>query len=267
MKEKVQTVSIETPDHFELHFQLAGIGSRFLAYLLDKLIQFGFFFGLLVVVFLAALVAGKAGTIATWLGDVSHTLMRWAVAAAILVYGVIAIGYFILFEYLWSGSTPGKRSQGIRVIRKDGRPITFLDAAIRNVLRFVDILADVYPIGLVVMFIDSQNRRLGDLTAGTLVIMDRDVRQPPLAEPVDDPQVWETGIRQAMREMTPEDYHLVTRYLARRQGLQPEHREELAKDICFRLFKDSACWRKPLSDLEAALEDLVTLYRERTRIL
>jgi hypothetical protein len=131
----------------------------------------------------------------------------------------------------------------------------------------VDILADVYPIGLVVMFIDPQNRRLGDLTAGTLVILNRELRQPSVPEPVEDPRVWETAIRQAMHEMTSEDYHLITRYLSRRQGLEPEHREELAKDICYRLFKDSARSRESLSDLERALEDLANLYRERTRIL
>ncbi|MEJ2717201.1 MAG: RDD family protein, partial [Deltaproteobacteria bacterium] len=259
MKEKVQTVAIETPDHFELHFQLAGIGSRFLAYLLDKLIQFGVFFGLLFVILLAALVAGKAGALTVWLGEVAHTLVGWAVAGAILVYGVIAIGYFIVFEYLWSGSTPGKRSQGIRVIRKDGRPITFLDSAIRNVLRFVDIFADVYPIGLVVMFIDSRNRRLGDLTAGTLVIMDHELRQPSVEEPGEDPRVWETQIRQAMHEMTPEDYHLLTTYLSRREALEPKYREELAKEICNRLFKDSARSGASLSDLESALEILASL--------
>jgi uncharacterized RDD family membrane protein YckC len=267
VKEKVQTVSVETPDHFELHFQLAGIGTRFLAYLLDKLIQLGFFLGLLLAIFLAALVAGKAGVLADWLGAVGGALMQWAVAAAILIYGVVVIGYFIFFEYLWSGSTPGKRSQGIRVIRKDGRPMTFLDAAIRNVLRVVDILADVYPIGLVVMFIDPQNRRLGDLTAGTLVIMDRELRQPSVAEPVEDPRAWETEIRQAMHEMTPEEYLLLTRYLSRRQGFEPKYREELAKDLRNRVFKNSARSGESLPDLEGALETLATLYREKTRIL
>jgi uncharacterized RDD family membrane protein YckC len=267
VKEKVQTVSVETPDHFELHFQLAGIGTRFLAYLLDKLIQVGIFLGLLVTIFLTALIAGKAGLLADWLGTLSRSLMQWAVAAAILMYGVVAIGYFIFFEYVWSGSTPGKKTQGIRVIRKDGRPVTFLDSAIRNVLRFVDILADVYPIGLVVMFLDRYNRRLGDLTAGTFVIMDRELRQPSAAEPIEEQLAWETEIRRAMHEMTPKEYLLITRYLSRRHGFDPGYREELGRDIWNRVFKSSTPRDESLSDIERALETLATLYRERTRIL
>jgi uncharacterized RDD family membrane protein YckC len=173
-----QTVTIETPEHFELQFQLAGIGVRFLAYLVDRLIQFSTILGLIFVVTMLFSMAGLISQVTDFFIFLERLLGQWIIALAILLYGIISIGYFILFEYLWSGATPGKKFQEIRVIRNDGRPLTFLDAAIRNILRFVDLLGDFYPLGLLVMFLDSKSRRLGDMAAGTLVVMEKTVTEP-----------------------------------------------------------------------------------------
>jgi uncharacterized RDD family membrane protein YckC len=265
VREKLQTVVIETPEHFELQFRLAGIGTRFIAYVIDRLIQFGFLVGLFLLIMAGAIAVGKLSAIANWLQKTFDLLGYWALALAILVYGIVVIGYFLLFEYFWSGSTPGKRSQNIRVIRKDGRPITFADSAIRNIVRFFEL--EFYPLGLVVMFIDSRNRRVGDLTAGTLVVAESHARQPALSAPAEELSAWDGEIRRAVREMTAEDYQLVTRFLSRREGLDPQHRLELAEAICARIFREPSGSAAHGLDPETAIETSAALYREITRIL
>ena len=82
-------------------------------------------------------------------------------------------GYFIFFEVIWSGQTPGKRIVRLRVVRSNGLPIAAGEAMIRNVVRIVDSIPVGYGVGLVAMFADGQSRRLGDIAAGTLVIREQ----------------------------------------------------------------------------------------------
>ncbi len=276
MKHAVKTereiITIETPEHFDLQFQLAGIGSRILAFVIDKSIQWGALLGLfltfvLVMSLLSNVSRDYARYVSEWLFDVRNVLGRWFIAVVILVYGIITKGYFILFEYLWSGSTPGKRSVNIRVIRSDGRPITFLDSAVRNIVRLIDLLGDIYPLGIAVMFFDSRNRRLGDLAAGTLVIFEKDSTAPMAGESRDDYRMSDPVIRRAAAGMNAEDYQLVSRFLSRREGLEPGHRTSLAKAIFERILQESDFTARTEPEHEAVLEIMAVLYRERTRVL
>jgi hypothetical protein len=138
---------------------------------------------------------------------------------------------------------------------------------VRNILRAVDILGDVYPLGLVVMFIDSRNRRLGDMAAGTLVVTESE-SSLPLAENSrsslggDDQQ-----LRMVAAAMTSGDYQLVRKFLVRREALDPEYRQQLAQEIVDRIFNRSSVTVKPSNDLELFLERIEADYRERLRIL
>ncbi len=267
MKQNHLTVTVETPDHIELQFQLAGIGKRFLAYLVDRLIQFGLIFALFLVITLVLLAGNKIVALADIIYKMRQVLGQWIIAVAILIYGIVSLGYFILFEYIWSGSTPGKRFQQIRVIRTDGAPISFLESAVRNILRVVDILGDIYPLGLVVMFIDSRNRRLGDMAAGTLVVTESVSRLHSAKISTrslgDDDQ----QLRLVAAAMTPGDYQLVRKFLARREALDSEYRRELVQEIADRIFNKSTAMVQPSNDLELLLEKVEAVYRDRVRIL
>lgn len=266
MKKNVRTVTIETPEHLELQFQLAGIGVRFIAFLIDKFIQWGAILGIILVFSLLLFFAGQMAPFVEFLVKAKKAFGLWLLAVALLLYGIVTIGYFIIFEYFWSGSTPGKRSQEIRVIRKDGRPISFFDAAVRNILRFVDILGDVYPLGLVVMFVDSQNRRLGDFAAGTIVISEREATSPALTEVSRNASSLDPELKTAVSGMTADDYRIVSKFLSRRTELDPEHRQRLASEISERILRKSA-QQGIGADPEDFLETAEILYRERTRIL
>ena len=267
VKQNPQTVTIETPEHVELQFLLAGIGTRFLAYLVDRTIQIGLIAWVLLAVLVVFGVMGTIEPIVELVERLSGALGQWLIALAILVYGVITIGYFILFEYLWSGRTPGKRSQQIRVMRNDGRPVSFLDAALRNILRFVDIVGSVYPVGLAFMFLDSRNRRLGDFAGGTLVVVERKDIEAPVPRAEAQAKELDPELSRIAAHMTPQDYLLVSKFLSRRQGLYKESREEVARAIGNRIFRIAGKDSDRISDVEAVLEDLENVYRNRVRIL
>ncbi len=267
MKQKPDTVIIQTPEHFELQFQLAGLGSRSVAYIVDRSIQLGFLFVLVLVLLLINRVLPFRNSLSEWVGYASHRIGPWLWAILILIYALATTGYFMLFEYIWSGSTPGKRIFDVRVIRKDGRPITFVDSAIRNIVRFGDVLGDVYPIGLVCMFIDAKHRRLGDFVAGTLVVIDTSANPPEDIRFGEEEDLQEMEFRAVVADMTPADYRLTATFLARRNSLEPEARGDLATRIYVRLLKQSADASLRPAEAEQVLEQLAAGYRQATRIL
>jgi uncharacterized RDD family membrane protein YckC len=108
----------------------------------------GLVLSLTIITVLVLILTGKLASVEEFLVRLKDSLGWWLVVPTVAVYELVTKGYFILFEFLWNGSTPGKRTQEIRVIRKDGRPISFVAAVIRNILRAVDILGEIYPLGL-----------------------------------------------------------------------------------------------------------------------
>src|SRR5574341_389472 len=160
-------LSIATPENVAFGYDIAGIGSRFLAAVVDTLI-------LLALILLVELTLSLIA--ASFFRDQllnDSPVLAWMAA----IFGLIAFalfwGYYIFFEMPWNGQSPGKRWVGLRVIRTDGTPITLTESIVRNLVRIVDFLPAYYGVGLVTMFVNGQSRRLGDLAAGTLVVRDR----------------------------------------------------------------------------------------------
>jgi uncharacterized RDD family membrane protein YckC len=142
-----------TTEKVPFTYRVAGLGARFLAWLADALLLmvFGVIGGLLAVPLdVARPGLGTALTLLWMFG------LTW--------------GYFLFFEWLWSGQTPGKRLVGLRVIQWRGTALSFWQAAGRNLLRVVDALPAFYAVGFVVAAGNRESRRLGDLVAGTLVV-------------------------------------------------------------------------------------------------
>jgi uncharacterized RDD family membrane protein YckC len=170
-------LSVETPEQVALQFNVAGLGSRFVAILLDQLIILAFYVvvGLALVVVFAGVNAGSGG------GDSPlDTAGKWLVAVVIFVNFLMIWGYFVLFEAFWHGQTPGKRAMKLRVIKDSGRQITLFESMARNLLRVVDYLPGAYLVGVITMLCSKNNKRLGDLAAGTLVVHEQLEEQPLL---------------------------------------------------------------------------------------
>lgn len=157
-------LSIDTPENVVFGYSLAGLGSRFLAALVDSAI-------ILVIQILVTLTT-LFFAMRSVFENPDETIEIWAASLLGILAFLFFWGYYIFFELNWNGQSPGKRMVGIRVIRTDGTPITLGEALIRNLVRLVDFLPSFYGVGVIAMFVDGRSRRLGDMAAGTLVIHD-----------------------------------------------------------------------------------------------
>lgn len=167
--------SIETPENVTFGYSIAGIGSRFIGALVDTslLVLLLFLLNLAVSLALAGL-----GSMAPEPAFDSEPEPDWVAGLLIAIYALINFGliwgYYLVFELLWNGQTPGKRLARTQVVQASGTPAGFTDVAIRNLVRVVDFLPIGYGVGFVVMFSNRRSRRLGDFAANTLVIRQRD---------------------------------------------------------------------------------------------
>ncbi len=182
--ETEETLIIETPERVPLAFSLASIGNRFLAAAIDHAIQYT---AIIAVVWISLSASGLTvfGPDATG-ENVFSTAPKWIIALMILAIFVLFAAYFIFFEWLWNGQTPGKRILKLRVIREDGRPITLWEAVARNLLRVFDAIPGfvipIYSVGLIAVFMNSRDQRVGDMFAGTVVIRERTDDAPTFKE-------------------------------------------------------------------------------------
>ena len=236
-----QHLEIETPEHVVLDLEVAGIGSRALAAVLDTLILMGGSIGLVV---LLSILAGYGITFGSW--GVALMALGWFVAW---------IGYFILFEGFRRGQTPGKRFVGVRVVMDTGYPVTFGAAVARNLLRAADFLPPPYLIGALLAAFHPRGKRLGDLVAGTIVARDRPAAAPPSRIPAAT-----TSPPPSIPELTESEFALLSRFAVRQRDLAPEPRARLAASLAGRLASH------PASPGVADLEHLLQLHaRELAR--
>jgi uncharacterized RDD family membrane protein YckC len=216
MSDSGDLLKIDTPENVTFDYKIAGIGSRFLAALIDTTLIVLLQIVILGVVALAANLAG---------GEQTGAAISWLFAIAGILSFVFFWGYYIFFEILWNGQTPGKRQVGLRVIRVDGTPATASEVVIRNLVRVIDFLPVAYGVGVVTMFINSSSRRAGDLAAGTLVIHDRALKDLNELMPVRlSVHAAEGGQRVLPAEFPVErvsehELHVIEEYLARRAML------------------------------------------------
>jgi uncharacterized RDD family membrane protein YckC len=218
-------LTIETPEQTALDFSIAGIGSRFLAIAYDTVIQV-----------LVGIIVGVGGSIL--IGVLSTLLPRasiWGFALLILFYFLLYFGYYAMFEIIWNGQTPGKRKAGIRVIKDSGRPLTPAESIGRNLMRIVDWLPTLYAVGLVSVILTKENKRLGDLLVGSLVVRETSLSDlKPAWQTVPAP----TGVYSSplgADRLTPEEFALVDSFLNRRSALDQNIRHNMASEILRRL--------------------------------
>lgn len=161
------TVEIETPEHVVFRCSLAGPARRALAYLIDLFVRFAILF-----------VVGLALS----LSSLGHAqLSGFRLGALLLLMFALEWGYFVACESFMGGRSLGKKALGLRVVTRDGLPVSFGGSVLRNLLRAADFLPTGYAIGLLTMALDPRFRRLGDWAADTMVIIEE---RPRLREPI-----------------------------------------------------------------------------------
>ena len=233
-------VQLRTPENVVLDVELAGIGNRALALAID--------YAILSVV----AVLGFVGFVLLAL-SASEPQRNWLAALAILTGFAVYGSYFVFFEALWQGQTPGKRFVHIRVVLEDGRPIGLPQAGLRALLRPLD---DLIYLGAVCIILNKREKRIGDWVAGTLVVQE----VPPTLEIKVSPEAITlaeqlTG-RPELLPLPPNDYAIVQRFLQQRRDMDPEARRQVARRLAEQLCERMAISDKSFIEAELPLSSL-----------
>jgi uncharacterized RDD family membrane protein YckC len=220
--------SISTPENVDLHLEIAGLGNRLLAQLIDGCIMLGVSIFFVLIGVTAALVVGASEL------DSKTKSIFYAVIVMVMIFLIFVLqnGYFLVFEGIWRGQTPGKRLAEIRVIEQNGQPIGWGASIIRNLLRMVD---SIMFLGILVILMDKDERRLGDMAAGTIVIRERKTEISTSHIKMITAAAADTALD--VGRVTPAEYDLLVDFLRRRDSLAKAHRPNVAQKLATH-FKD-----------------------------
>lgn len=255
-------IKIQTPESVELEFTLAGVGGRAVALTIDYVILWT---SLLLVFWFLMLVLSQLSQWDALLSIDSDTLQQWALAIIGLVMFALYVGYFIGFETIWYGQTPGKRYARIRVIRDDAQPVRVFQTTLRSLLRPVD---DIFFLGFFCILLGKQEKRIGDWLAGTVVVQTdprtagkditvsesaKDVA-PKLADVMD------------FERVTPDNFATIREYLKRRRGLTTKARKELSVNLARALKENVQLETLPMEmTADTFLEAVYFAYQQNRR--
>ena len=213
-------ISVVTPENVTIEYELAGVASRAGAAVVDLTIQ-----AIVLVMVVVLEIVLQLDTLLPGLG--------WAAA----IMGVVAFaflwGYYVFFETVWNGQTPGKRALQLRAVREGGLPIDLPCAAIRNLVRVIDWLPAFYLVGVVSILISGKNKRLGDFAAGTLVVKERSeyLAKTSSPAPAARPRYREGAFVKNIELVTPEEFEALKRFVERRAELNVQVQHQLAARI------------------------------------
>ncbi|WP_422360120.1 RDD family protein [Reichenbachiella sp.] len=136
-------IYINTNQNVQIQYEISSIGDRLLAYLIDFLVIAGISIG---IVFLGMAIGNDL---------------------VVFLFFAVVFFYHLICELFMDGQSVGKRSRGIRVMKRNGDSASFSSYFLRFLLRPIDSL---YGLGLAVIFFTDHNQRLGDLAAGTVLV-------------------------------------------------------------------------------------------------
>jgi uncharacterized RDD family membrane protein YckC len=265
-------LNIDTPELVDIEMPLAGIGSRFIALLIDSIILF---IGWL-------LLLGMEKFLLPGIVSYSKHTALWTVAVFTLLSFLLYWGYFTLFEAFWNGRTPGKRVAKIRVIQRSGRAIGLFESMARNLIRVIDQIPLIYVVGVISMFVSRQHQRLGDLAAGTLVVRDRQDETPAWAgeggartftaqifvpvERAPEPHLAVTLPSGGIAKLAASDLQVLEGFFARRLDMSMATREALAGRIAAAIQAKSGLEVPASASVETFLEATARQLRDIARL-
>ena len=229
------TIAVTTPENISFEYQLAGPFRRLPAFLLDIAFRYLVVLVISFVIILSGLANFIPGT--------------GALFVAGIFIGIFLLSWFygLLFESWWNGQTPGKRVLGLRVVSVDGRPINAAQATIRNFVRVADFFPyastqvfgseyhmsflPTFIIALICMVMTRRFQRLGDLAAGTMVVVDERAWYPKKVS-LDDVRV------ASLAEFIPASFRMssslaktIALYVERRPAMSARRREVTAETL------------------------------------
>ncbi|OGF45743.1 MAG: hypothetical protein A2452_01605 [Candidatus Firestonebacteria bacterium RIFOXYC2_FULL_39_67] len=251
-----------TPENVEYSYELAGIGSRLLAAVYDFCVQVLVLTGIMLLLVLASVVSG----LGTGIGNYGEWTGYILIGLAIIVVFMIFWGYFIFFEIIWDGQSPGKRHARIRVVKDGGYPVSFYASLVRNLFRIIDFMPFMYGIGVVSMSVNKHCKRLGDLTAGTIVVKEGFAKVPEVVTENMPLSYTPDKVIINLDKITPEDYDVIRQYLQRRYEIENETaRKNLADMLAAKYLKRLEMSGHPFETGDIFLKAIAIQYQERFR--
>jgi len=234
------TAVITTPENIQFEYRIAGPFRRLPAFLLDFVLR-----GVCVVAFFVLMI---------FIGAMASIPFGMILFLIFLVSFAFDWFYGLFFETYWNGQTPGKWLTKTRVISVDGRPINAYQATVRNFLRLADFApmvsfemmsSDAQPVyaiptflvSLLCMSMSPRFQRLGDLAAGTMVVVNEQSWVPTNIK-LEDARV------ASLSEHIPPNFRMsstlakaIALYAERRNRISMGRRTELASHLAKPLLK------------------------------
>lgn len=231
----MQAVSVQTTQNIQLDYPLAGLGDRLLAFFIDAMIIFGylFLFGFLL----------------------SASLGEGSLAGQVIIY-LPAFLYRLLAEIFFNGQTVGKNALSLKVVRLDGSQPSIGAYILRWILEPIDFY--IMGMAVVVIILNKNGQRLGDLVAGTTVVKMKKitstvVRSKAIMEPVKED--YEPTYPEAAH-LTDSDLHVIKEALK-------AFREDAAKNVV-ELVAEKLKKKYNIQSDEQAVKFLYTVMRDHT---
>ncbi len=244
-------IAVLTSENVRLNYTLAGMGSRFAAFMADSVI--------LTLLFVAVsslfMLAGMSFAAFEGMGIETFSILQ---ALYMVTVAVLYWGYYFLFEWINWGQTPGKQLLGIRVSAADGAPADMVQCALRNVLRIIDLILAGFGVTFFIMIFTPRYQRIGDLAAGTVVVKRRrlvidDVLNAArhsdriAAQAVQAATVTVRGSGRGVEfsegpmklKIDDAERMLIQKFIERRESLPPNVRKTLVKDLARRIREKS----------------------------
>ncbi len=245
------TITFETPENIELNYRFAGLGTRFLAWFVDRVLLVM----IMIAIFFGFLIAGAASdsirrTIVSPIidsvddmgsGKSEPTVLYYMMGILLLVIGLGNFFYFGLCELLWNGQTPGKRLSNLRVVKLDGFSLDPLSILLRSVFRVLD----HFPVLWIVPLVTARQQRFGDMVSGTIVVQEQLTRLSRLREELGARPISEMQFRiplPALSRLQPDDFKAVETFLERwptlPSGRAAALKKQIAEALAFKLKMD-----------------------------
>lgn len=207
------TIRVVTPENIAFEYRLAGPFRRLPAFVLDACIQIAILIGCMLVLSFTVGIASRG--LAMYIFFLLMLTVLW-------FYGV-------LFETFMNGQTPGKYVLGLRVLTDHGQPINGLQATLRNLLRSADIVMPF--LSLVVCAMNRKYQRLGDLVAGTMVVIEEKQWLTGVAK-LDDPRAIQLAAYLPPNFVVSRSLaKTLATYVERRRFFSPPRRREVARHL------------------------------------
>jgi uncharacterized RDD family membrane protein YckC len=205
-------ISVQSVTGVDLTFSIAGPGTRSYAFVIDWHIRV-----LLACAWLLVAIYGLKMTV----NPRAHDALLSLLPAAIIYFL-----YHPILEVVMRGRTPGKRMAGVRVLNRSGGSPSVSALLIRNIFRLIDSLPALYVVGLIACFITSNRVRIGDMAAGTLLVLDDTAAEQSLAR---------VEMLAANSRLPLDTLELVDQILERWASLESGSRAQIARTLLARI--------------------------------